>query len=382
MLRIPSRSACAATFSSCSARLASTPGAGLQRTSDASAWGSRSMSASAWVLAAATQTRCTGVGRSRARSKAWRSSTKSASPNGLRTFSERPKTRTQAGDNVLPALERTAQLVQQDDGRPGDAFELIVKAQAVGFDPGQATSVSAVRARMLVFMRMIVIGVQIVLETTRGVVARDPADPCRRRLLRLLLQRPLEQHVHEQVHRLGLEDQGPRRLRRAAVEMLVDAVVVHDRDVAGFPLVAHAVVHLGAFAVEDVEHRFVDVTVFLRGRTRSVFLQVDVQRLPEHMARFEIVLAEDLGSLAILDLDSLANARERAQPPELVFQIVLALKSANEEAILLVAEVLGRHQRDSGTCRYRRSRSAVSFSLGLYSGAVSICSRSFRPHCL
>ena len=68
-------------------------------------------------------------------------------------------------------------------------------------------------------------------------------------------------------------------LARVGVEMLVHAVVVHDRDVARLPVVAHAVVDLVARAVEDVERRLVDVAVLLRFSARPVFLEVEVERL-------------------------------------------------------------------------------------------------------
>ena len=69
------------------------------------------------------------------------------------------------------------------------------------------------------------------------------------RRLRALLHRVLEQHVHEQIHRLGLDDQSPRRLLRAGVEVLVHAIVMHDGDVAGLPVVARAVVDFVARAM-------------------------------------------------------------------------------------------------------------------------------------
>jgi hypothetical protein len=46
--------------------------------------------------------------------------------------------------------------------------------------------------------------------------------------------------------------------------MLVHAVVVDDRHVAGLPVVADAVMNLVALAVEDVEGGLVDVAVLLR----------------------------------------------------------------------------------------------------------------------
>src|ERR1700704_2349233 len=70
----------------------------------------------------------------------------------------------------------------------------------------------------------------------------------RRRRLRAFLNRVLEQHVHEQVHWLGLDDQGAGGLLGTGVEMLMHAVVMHDSDIAGLPIVADAVVDLVAGA--------------------------------------------------------------------------------------------------------------------------------------
>jgi hypothetical protein len=54
-----------------------------------------------------------------------------------------------------------------------------------------------------------------------------------------------------------------RRLVRIGVEMLVHAIVVHDGDVAGLPIVADVVVNLVAGSVENIEGGFVDVAVLL-----------------------------------------------------------------------------------------------------------------------
>src|SRR5262245_2317202 len=85
----------------------------------------------------------------------------------------------------------------------------------------------------------------------------------RRGLGRTSLDELLEQHVHEQVHRLRLEHERSRRPRRIGVEVLVDTVRVHDCDIARLPVVADAVVDLVAPAVEDVERRLVHMPVLL-----------------------------------------------------------------------------------------------------------------------
>ena len=155
----------------------------------------------------------------------------------------------------------------------------------------------------------------------------------RRRRLRTLLHRVLEQHVHEQVHRLGLDHQGARRLLRAGVEVLVHAIVMHDRDVAGLPVVADAVVDLVAGAVEDVERGLVDVAVLLGGAAGRIFLEMDVQRLGAAVLRLDVVAAEMLRAAVELELLALDDARHRAQPAELVLEAVLAFERADEDAV-------------------------------------------------
>jgi hypothetical protein len=59
----------------------------------------------------------------------------------------------------------------------------------------------------------------------------------------------LKEHVHEEIHRLRLHHERTRRPVGIAVEVLMNAVVVHDRGVAGFPLVANPVVLFCALAV-------------------------------------------------------------------------------------------------------------------------------------
>ena len=54
----------------------------------------------------------------------------------------------------------------------------------------------------------------------------------------------LEQHIEEQIHRLGLNHECSRGLRFARIEVLVDAVVVDDRYVTCAPVVTDIVVDL------------------------------------------------------------------------------------------------------------------------------------------
>ena len=167
-----------------------------------------------------------------------------------------------------------------------------------------------------------------------GVFARHEIALCRRRLFRTFGDALLEEHVHEHVHRLRLDDECARRSVRVGVVVFVHAVVVHDRDVAGFPVVADAVVDLEAAAVEDVEDRFVDVPVLLRLAARGVFLEVDVQRLAEAVFGFHVVLGEGLRSRLERDLGALLDARQFAQPLQLVLEAVLTADLADENAFV------------------------------------------------
>jgi hypothetical protein len=83
----------------------------------------------------------------------------------------------------------------------------------------------------------------------------------------------LEQHVEEEIHRLGLDHERPRRFGLRGVEMLVHAIVVHDGDIAGLPVVTRAVVDLVAFAVENIEGSFVDVAMLLRRGAGRISLE-------------------------------------------------------------------------------------------------------------
>ena len=116
------------------------------------------------------------------------------------------------------------------------------------------------------------------------------------------------------------------------VEMLVHAVVVHDRHVARLPVVADAVVDLVALAVQDVERRLVDVAVLLVRAARRVLLEVDVQRLRHAVDRLDEMLGERLRAVLELHLLAADDARQRAQARELVLQAVLALDRADEAA--------------------------------------------------
>jgi hypothetical protein len=121
------------------------------------------------------------------------------------------------------------------------------------------------------------------------------------------LHQLLEQHVHEHEHRFRFDHERARRLVGARVEVLVHAVVVHDRHVARLPVVAHAVVHLVALAVEDVERGLVHVPVLLRPGARTVFFQVQVKHLRDAVLRLDVMAA--VGLRAVGELGSLPLRR-------------------------------------------------------------------------
>ncbi|OLS99727.1 hypothetical protein BJF90_38370 [Pseudonocardia sp. CNS-004] len=145
----------------------------------------------------------------------------------------------------------------------------------------------------------------------------------------------LEEHVHEHVHGLGLDDQRAGGALGVGVEVLVHAVVVHDRDVAGLPVVALAVVDLVAVAVEDVERGLVDVAVLLRLPAGAVLLQVEVEGLGDAVLRLHVVAAVGLRPVDELDLVRLPDAGHRPQPFELRRQAVVTLDTADERAVLV-----------------------------------------------
>ena len=132
-----------------------------------------------------------------------------------------------------------------------------------------------------------------------------------RRIARL--DRFLEQHVHENEHRLGLEDKRPRRFCVRGVKMLMDTIVVHDGHVTGLPIVADAVMHLVAFAIQNVEGGFVDMPVLLALAAGAVFLKVQVKQLTDAVLRFDLVAAVGLRTVNKLDFGRLADPGHSAK---------------------------------------------------------------------
>jgi hypothetical protein len=128
----------------------------------------------------------------------------------------------------------------------------------------------------------------------------------------------LEQHVHEHVHGFGFDHQGARWALVAGVKVLVHTVVVDHGDVAGFPVVANAVVNFVARAIQNVERGFVHVTVLLRVTTWAVLFQVHVESLRDAVFGLDVVAAESLWAIVEFDVLAFAHARHGAQALELI----------------------------------------------------------------
>src|SRR5882672_9389881 len=121
--------------------------------------------------------------------------------------------------------------------------------------------------------------------------------------------------------------------------MLMYAVVVHDGDIPGRPVVAHAVMDLVALSVEDVESRLVHVTMLLRFTSGAVFLEMDMQGLGQPVVGFDVMAAVGLRSVHKFDLRALAYPRQRAQPGKLVLEFVVTGDPPHENPVLLAAVV-------------------------------------------
>src|ERR1700676_2796053 len=110
---------------------------------------------------------------------------------------------------------------------------------------------------------------------------------------------------------------------------------MHDRDVAGLPIVANAVVNLVARAVEDVERRLVDMAVLLGGAAGRIFLEMDVERLGAAVLGLDVMAAEMLRSAVELELLALDDPRHRPQPAELVLEAVGPGQLTDEYPVLV-----------------------------------------------
>src|SRR5262249_43702531 len=192
--------------------------------------------------------------------------------------------------------------------------------------------------------------------------------------LRTLLHRVLEQHVHEQIHRLGLDDQSPGRLLRAGVEVLVHAIVMHDRDIAGLPVVARAVVDFVARAIENVEGGLVHMAVLLSLCARGIFLEVKVQRLGAAVLGLHIMPAEMLRAAVELEVLALDHPRHRPQPGKLVLETVGPLQRAYEDAFFVRIVLLITHAYSSVTL------STTARSVRRIGDDIAVLFTPFRPH--
>src|SRR5205807_5646049 len=118
---------------------------------------------------------------------------------------------------------------------------------------------------------------------------------------------------------------------------------MHDRDVAGLPVVTDAVVNLVARAVEDVERSLVDMAVLLGGAAGRIFLEMDVQGLGAAILRLDVMAAEMLRPAVKLEFLALDHPGHGPQPAKLVFQAVGARQLPHENAFLVRIVLLFTH---------------------------------------
>ena len=78
----------------------------------------------------------------------------------------------------------------------------------------------------------------------------------------------LKEEIHQHVKRFRLDDDGSDPFGVGPVEVLMDAAVVHNDAIARFPLISLAVVDLVPTTFEDIEHRFVHMTMILGSSPR------------------------------------------------------------------------------------------------------------------
>src|SRR5262249_104165 len=137
--------------------------------------------------------------------------------------------------------------------------------------------------------------------------------------------------------------QGPRRLPFAGVEVLVNAVVMDDRDVARLPVVPNAVVNFVAGTIENVKCRFVDVSVLLSLAAGGIFLEMNVQRLRPPVLRLHIVAAEVLRAAVQPEVLSLDHARQAPQPVKFLLEAIGACQGADEDPLPVRIMLLVTH---------------------------------------
>src|SRR5213075_2909322 len=89
----------------------------------------------------------------------------------------------------------------------------------------------------------------------------------------------LEQQVHEEEQRLGLEDQQHRLVFRIVVEVLMHTAGLDDHDVAGLPIDAPSVMDVVASTLDDEEDGAVEMSVLLAVCAWSVSFDMRLDRL-------------------------------------------------------------------------------------------------------
>src|SRR5262249_9943310 len=107
----------------------------------------------------------------------------------------------------------------------------------------------------------------------------------------------LEQEVHEQEQRFGLENQQDRFVVGIVVEVLVHASALHDHHVARLPVDPAAIVDVVAAPLEHVEHRAVEMAVLLPVGAGRIALDMGLDRLNDvGRSRRDDVLAVERGA--------------------------------------------------------------------------------------
>ena len=101
--------------------------------------------------------------------------------------------------------------------------------------------------------------------------------------------------MHEKEQRFCLEHQQHRFIFRIVVEMLMHAAGLDNHDVTGLPVDAAAVMDVIAAALQDKEHRAVEMAVLLPERTRAIGFNMGFDRLADGSraggdARFAVML--------------------------------------------------------------------------------------------
>ncbi len=183
-----------------------------------------------------------------------------------------------------------------------------------------------------------------------------------RRVLGRVFHDLLEQQVHEQEQRLGLENQDHRFLVLVIVQMLVNAGVLDQKGIARFPVQAFPVVNVVALAFEDVEHRGIHVAVLLAVAVRGKDIEVRLDRLCDlHRLRIDKMFAVVLRPALPLPVGRVIDARLVEQ---LLYKLSIAPLQGPDEGTffgpklpgsrfprMIVADIVGRFRGAFRPCR-------------------------------